>query len=351
MFAGGEFFYDGRWQVELPQVDTRGMNFLSGGKACLIVISGYLKGHGIDRILLPSYLCPTIVDTLERCGLSCDYYQVRRDLSIDIEDLTCKAAGHRAVYFINYFGFPHSMLERNFFTYLRQNGVLVVEDNAQAGFCEGFTGDFVFNSLRKVSPYDGGTLLTPLDVAPYIQQHRGAASRRLPLIREYREKLADYLYQGKGSHAELAALYRRAEEVYDADMVVEGDAQEREAIEHLDWSAMRARRRENYEYLLSLIADIPGISPVFRVLPEGAAPLGLPVYVSSAERDRLFDAMGEAGIGLTVHWDALLHDPRLNSNETAVEMAGSMLTLVTDQRWNHKHMDYQAQKLRESLSL
>jgi hypothetical protein len=71
------------------------------------------------------------------------------------------------------------------------------------------------------------------------------------------------------------------------------------------------------------------------------------VYVNGVERDRLFDELGEAGIGLTIHWDGILRDPRLNGNATAVEMAGKMLTLAVDQRWGREHMEYLAGRVRE----
>ena len=105
MVIGGEFFYDDRWNTTNRSVLPKDMLFLNGGKACLIVISRFLINHGINRVLLPSYLCPTIVSTLERCGLHCDYYQVLPDFSIDLEDLDRKAIHHQVVYFINYFGF------------------------------------------------------------------------------------------------------------------------------------------------------------------------------------------------------------------------------------------------------
>lgn len=347
MFVGGEFYADARWQVEQQAISTETMTFLNGGKACLIVISRWLLDHGIGEILLPSYLCPTIVNTLERCGMQCAYYQVNEDLSINIEDLVHKAEGQRAVYFINYFGFPHSVLLRNYLAYLQQQGMMVVEDNAQAGFKEQATGDFVFNSMRKLVPYDGGYLVTHHDIAPYVEKLGAAQNRRLPVIREYRRKLADYLFKDMGEHEELVRLYNLAEEYYEADMTVEGDAQERSAIEHLDWKGMGQARRENYAFLLEQMRGIPGIEPLFPVLPPGVVPLGLPVYVNGVQRDRLFDELGEAGIGLTVHWEGLLNDPRLNGNTGAVEMAGKMLTLAVDQRWGKAHMQYMAEKVRE----
>lgn len=346
MIVGGEFFYDSKLRVEQPIISTRGMNFLNGGKACLIVISEYLLSHGIDRVLLPAYLCPTIVNTLERCGLGCDYYRVRPDFSIDLEDLVEKAIHHHAVYFINYFGFFHSSETRDFLENLRTRGMLLIEDNAQAGFVEEPIGDFVFNSLRKLCPYDGGYLLTPFDVTIYIEKYRGTPNQRLPVIREYRSRLADYLFHGKGDHEELVRLYQLAEKYNDTDLVVAGDEQEQLEIEHLDWEGIRSARRRNYEYLASLIAEIPVVSPAFSVLPAEVMPMGLPIYVPREVRDRLFDALGEAGIGLTIHWDAILGDSRLNGDAQAVDMASCILTLVIDQRTSHKQMDYMAHNIK-----
>ncbi len=105
MFVGGEFYYDQQWITNEPTISTDGMYFFNGGTACLIVICDYLIDHGIKKIILPSYLCPSIVKTIERCGMECSYYQVNRDLSINLDDLSGKLTTGQAVYLINYFGF------------------------------------------------------------------------------------------------------------------------------------------------------------------------------------------------------------------------------------------------------
>lgn len=345
MFVGGEFFYDSRWQVDTPGIRTGELTFLNGGKACLILICDYLLEQGIKKILLPSYLCPTILNTLEKCGLDYGFYQVHPDLSIDLKDLTLKSRDYRAVYFINYFGFPQAPVELSFLHNLQSGGTLLVEDNAQSGFNSTTSGDFVFNSMRKLCAYDGGYLSTRFDMQPYIEKRTGPRNQRLPLIREYRSRLSAYLFQGKGDRDELNLLYERAEEFYESDMLVEGDADERRHIEHLDWSGIKEKRRENYRYLMNLISDLPQITPLYPTLPEDVMPLGLPVYVNGLARDQLFDELGEAGIGLTIHWDAISRDMRLSSNADALDMSSRMLTLVIDQRFSHKQLDYLALNL------
>lgn len=349
MIVGGEFYQDQRWATGEPGVDTGNLTFLNGGKAALIVVADYLRSQGIDQILLPAYLCPTIVDTLERRGLRCAYYQVTHDLSLELIDLEQKARGQRALLFINYFGFhqPPSVIQ--LLKKLQSRGLILVEDNAQAGFWQGAIGDFVFNSMRKLVPHDGGYLYSRFNVAPIIQEHAGVHNRRLPVIRAYRQKLPDYLFRGEYTYEELSSLYELAERYYSDDMVVRGDAQERQYIEHLDWQGIKHRRRDNYLYLLDAIRGIDELTPIFPCLEEDNLPLGLPVYVNGVSRDGVFNGLGSAGIGLTIHWKDVASDRRLNHNPAAVDISNRILTLVIDQRASHKQLDHLACVLKDCL--
>ena len=326
------------------------MYFLNGGQACLIVISDFLLDHKIRSVLLPSYLCPSIVNIFELQGLEYDFYQVKKDFSIDLEDLKNKLTTNQAVYLINYFGFPHPAATRDFIVELQQNGKIVVEDNAQAGFLSPTTGDFVFNSMRKLVPYDGGYLITRFNMHPYIQKYKDRPNNRLPLIREYRKKLHPYLENGEGSYDNLVRLFTLSEQLYAQDMVVLGDEIEKEHIEHLDWVGIRQVRRQNYQYMAQLVKDIPEITPLFPTLLDGMMPMGYPIYFSGVSRDGVNNELGNSEIGLSIHWDDLLTDQRTNRNKIAVEMASNMLTLSIDQRLTNIQMDYLVRTLRDSIA-
>ena len=350
MFVGGEFYYDRQWLTGQQTVDTSGKIFLNGGRACLTVIADYLRSQGINEILLPAYLCPSILDVLEQNGLSWNFYQVNEDFSIDVEDLLQKAADFQAVYFITYFGFSHTPEALAVFKSLQQSGVIVIEDNAQAGFASSSTGDFCFNSFRKLVPYDGGYLTTNREISQIIAKYRALPNPRLPLIRAYRKKLFEYLVEEKGSYRHLVALYAQAEHHYAADLVVEGDPEEQRHIERLDWAGIRRTRWENYCYLMGCIAELSEITPIFPNLPEGTMPLGLPVYLNGAARDPVYEHLGKSGIGLFIHWEELRHDPRTNGSPLAVSMASRILTLTIDQRTSHKQLDYQVRMLKEGIA-
>ncbi len=349
MFIGGEFYYDQLWKLDGPGISTEGMHFLNGGSACLTVICDYLIDHDIHKVLLPSYLCPSILSPFEKTGIAWDFYQVNRDLSVDLEDLSNKIRDKQAVYLINYFGFDHSEKTIFFIQKLRQEGICIIEDNAQAGFVHRPIGDFSFNSMRKLVPYDGGYLVTAKDVNSTLTRYPNKPNHRLPVIRKYRSKLYPYLIDGIGSFEELDGLFQLSEKLYSADGVIFGDETERYRIEHLDWIGVKAKRRENYTYLLSKIKDIPEIIPIFPNLPENVMPMGLPVYFSSVPRDLVNEELSKAGIGLCVHWDELLSDTRTNGNRLADEMTESMLTLQIDQRTTFEQLDYLAQNIKKAI--
>jgi len=345
MFVGGEFFYDESWLLDRTTLETSGIAFLNGGSACLALIADYLLDHGVNRILLPEYLCPAVVTTLVRRGLETRFYRVNDNLSIDLEDAERKAEPKGAFLYINYFGFFHSPRAQAFFQHLRQSGVTVIEDNAQAGIVAAPAGDFNFNSLRKFVPYDGGYLVTDLDVAPYLAQFPPAPAGRLDAIRAYRRQLGAYLLGGAGSHRKLSALAQTAEAVYVRDGLARGDAQEQAAIERLDWPRIRRKRRENYATLLGLIRSIPELRPIYPALPDEVMPLGLPVYLDGVPRGRVLAELARAQIGPAIHWQGI------RTHRRAAEMARRMMTLPIDQRAGRREMEYLALQLVRAIEI
>ncbi len=363
MFVGGEFCYDGQPTLSQPGPDWQRQEaaaslFLSGGSACLRLIAACLRREGIRRILLPEYLCPAILDAFQRGGLEYSFYQVNEDLSIDLVDAARKAEGERALLYINYFGFPRSPAEQEFFRQLRAAGLRLVADNCQAGLFDWplAEADFAFNSLRKFAPYDGGWLAaraSPDELAAALADLALASpGERLGLIREYRSALGEYLLRGRGSHRRLASLLRRAETAYEREDTLLGDEQERQGLARLDWAAIRQSRRANYAYLASLLPSIPGVRsvlPPLGAVPENAMPLGLPIYLEEVPAAPVLAALARAQVALLSHWEQIPRDPRTRRSPRAVSMARQMITLAVDQRAARRELDYQALQLVRAL--
>lgn len=354
IFAGGEFYYDRSWLSDkvfpFPQ-SSEFSYFLNGGQACLRVIGNYLVDQKKSKILLPAYLCPSITRTFEQCGIDIDYYQINPDFSIDLDDLVEKVTDpNQAIYFINYFGFPPSAQAKGLLRKWQSQGRIIIEDNAQGGFTETPIGDFVFNSMRKLVPYDGAYLSAPSPMETYINVYRGRMNHRLSLIRRYRAGLSSYLFKNEGNAQELDSLYEQAERFYETDQVVLGDEDEQSGIEHLDWQEIRRVRRENYTYILNQLKGVPGISPVFRELQEKNMPIGLPVYITKVSRNKVNNYLGDQQIGLTVHWENMHENPVTPAQKRAMEISDHILTLTVDQYTNHTQLDYLVENLKEAIN-
>jgi len=340
-FIGGEFWYDAQYRTDAVNVATQGMTFLNGGEAALRLICDSLISQGIRDILLPSYVCSTLADAFERYGVRYTFYRIREDFRIDLADLRQKAPSFKVLYVIDYFGYGFSDEEAAVFDQFKARRMLVIEDDAQAGFNRAARANVRFNSLRKLVPYDGSFFYSDRDMARNLEKFTGLANQRLPVIRQYRRGFADLIAAGAESFDVLNPLFEQSEAHYYADLVVLGDPDERSAAERLDWAAIEAARKANHGRLCERLAGVAGIEILFPHVSPHGPPLGFPIYVRDGRREALLDYLRERNVYPPVHWDVLA-DPRLNKMPETVGMSSKIITLLLDQRFSLDDMDYQA---------
>jgi hypothetical protein len=344
-FIGGEFWADSSYYTDQVTVSTEGMTFLNGGEAAIRLVCDLLDSLGIHELLLPCYICSTMADAFDRYGFACTYYLIQENFRIDLDDLLKKAKNLKVLYIINYFGYGFIPEEKEIFQQLRSQGMLVIEDDAQAVFNRDSMADIRFNTLRKFVPYDGSFFYTDLDVSSNLAKFTGLPNHRLPVIRRFRQDFARLLAEGAENFDQLNPLFDRSELYYYADLTVLGNPEERLAAEHLDWAAIEARRKANHGHLVERLSGLQGIELIFPQVSPGCLPLGFPIFVKGGRRDALLHHLREGSVYPMVHWD-ILKDPRLNRISRNVAISGQILTLILDQRFDLEDMDYQASLVR-----
>lgn len=344
-FIGGEFWDDPQYRTDSVNVATRGMTFLNGGEAAIRLICDTLISQGVREILIPSYICSTIADAFDRYGVAYTFYLIRDDFRIDLTDLRQKAPGFKVLYVIDYFGYGFTGEETSVLKQLKAQGMLVIEDDAQAGFNRASLANVRFNSLRKIVPYDGSFFYSDRDVSLNLEKFTGLANHRLPVIRQYRRVFADLIASGAESFDGLNPLFEQSEYHYYKDLVVLGDPDERSAAERLDWAAIEAARKANQRRLYDRLADVPEIEIIFPDVSPDGPPLGFPIYVGNGQRDAMLDYLRERNVYPPVHWD-VLDDPRINKIPGTVTMSAKIITLLLDQRFSLEDMDYEASVVR-----
>ena len=345
-FVGGEFWVDARYQTDAVQIPMEEMTFLNGGDASLRLICDYLISQGTHEILVPAYMCPTILDAFDRYGVAYTFYATHDNFRIDLDDLLKKTPRIKAIYAINYFGYGFTAKEMAVFNQLKAQGILVIEDDAQGGFNRASVANFHFNSLRKVVPFDGSFFYSDRDLSMSLEKFIGLPNRRLPVMRQFRQTFARLLAEGADDFNELNPLFDESERLYYADLTVLGDPGERSASERLDWTAIETTRKANHRRLRDQLAGVSEIEIIFPEASPHGSPLGFPIYVKNGQRDALLNHLREQNIYPPVHWD-IRNDPRINTISQTVAMSSRILTLILDQRFDLEDMDYQAGAVRD----
>lgn len=339
-YIGGEFWYDSNIICRERQLDGNNAYFLSGGQASIQIICDYLNEHDIKSVLLPAYLCPTILDCFENNKIKWTFYKIKENFRIDLEDLRSKCINKKAIFFINYFGFSLTSKEKNIFIEMRNSGRVLIEDNVQCLFNKNPIGNFIFNSFRKFVAYDGCFLYSDYNLEKYLEKYKSRENSRLLIIRRARSMKKEFILSNKGSERYYLESFNQAEqEYYKGNQPISGDLDEKFSIEHLDWNSIIRKRRENYCYLVNKIKNIRDITILFPLLEEDQVPLGLPVYIKKEKRNKLKNDLKKNNIFLPIHW-SLSTDKRFESNDREVIMSENILTLVIDQRYSFVDLDY-----------
>jgi len=135
--------------------------FLSTGRDCLEYIIQDLNLSSKDTVLLPAYLCPSILAPFQKRGINLIFYPVNSTLEVDLPEFNSLVKNCSLALIINYFGFSQPKREE-IRKICKKQGVFLVEDDVQSFLTKKcFVGDYVFNSLRKALPLpDGAQLFT-----------------------------------------------------------------------------------------------------------------------------------------------------------------------------------------------
>lgn len=315
------------------------------GRTGLRLIAQRLDGP----VLLPSYLCASMIQPFREERVPVAFYRVAADLTVDVDDLMhrFRSVHPAAILVVAYFGFPLEPRLRDALDELRPH-CRIIEDCVQGSLLEfpspvvGVTGDFVLTSFRKYLPVpDGGVVLGP--AADELPQFAPSRSRYVQwraigkaLCREYMEGAPEEVVPG------YRALLRAAEDMLDAETPIEGMSEYSAALfETLDLGAAAAIRRENYSFLASFFADssVSRIAtPMRSELPPAVSPLFFTVRVDPDYRDAIRDALRQARVFLPVHWPIPAEVDRAEFADAA-GLSDSILGLHVDQRYDRADME------------
>jgi perosamine synthetase len=299
----------GRQQPEAPDA----LYFATGRAALLAGLQALGLGPG-DEVLLPAYLCESVVTPVEAVGAQPVFFPIGRRFEVDLAALEAAITPRtRALILIHYLGFPGPVEAVR--EICRRRGIALIEDCAHALFSLlgdrslGSFGDLaIFSPWKSLPLPDGGLLrVNRPDLRPLVP------NARPPLVRT----AASLSYRALGTAEQMVgwsprlallqrpSLRKRMHEQVSAGPVemLAGSTIARRLLRSARIAQVVGRRRRHFARLLEVCHNLPWAAPIFSTLPDGVCPLGLPLVAEN--RDRWRDTLLRRGVNVRTYWEQL----------------------------------------------
>lgn len=306
MPIGGEPFYSPFKLISLPKNNIRNyflerfpgkhLTYTYGGYYSLRVILQHLKLSKDEKVLLPSYMCPTILYPLKELGIQYEFYKVNRNLQIDLGDLSKRVDGKvKVVFFINYFGFKQSDEVITAFLTLKESGIIIIQDVVQDFYIQNsdLIGNYAFMSFRKFFPCEGSIIITQDKIDDVVIKGKN----KTYFNNKLKGRLLRYFHYKYGCKEELfLSAFKKANESYRLPENIEYTSYDEYVLNRIDFEKDKETRRENFKMLLGLYGD----KAIFKSLPDNVVPLLFPIVISS--RDSIQMKLRDKNVFCPVHW-------------------------------------------------
>ena len=136
--------------------NTAGVLHLAWARNALALLAMTHASAG-QRVLLPAYHCPALVEPFSWSGASISFYPMEADLAPDIGWLDKQLTAEDILLLVPFAGVTATLSRP--LSLARERGCLVIEDLAHAAFKRELQGDYGVTSLQKFYPVQSGAEL------------------------------------------------------------------------------------------------------------------------------------------------------------------------------------------------
>lgn len=329
-----------------PKTLSPNMIFTANGRAGIALAARELRKQypsQRDTILMPAYLCPTMLQALYDQHLHVQFYPVNDDLSINPNEI-CERIDERTlgVMLMHYFGFPQPARLADAIT-ASCSKLAIIEDRTHmllSDLCSGngrHDASLAIYSARKWGAFpDLAVVLWPNQDMP--MPYRGCDwSFGLWRFLDVFLRTLFFALPTESLRKSSRWACHRAEVVLDQRIQIRRPSLFAKAMWHYwDWETDCSIRRNNYQFLLDNWPS-KDIVPIFSSLPPNICPLGFPVRTES--REALKKHLIMQSVFPPVHWPRPAELAK-GEFQAADAIYDQELTLPIDQRYRQKHMEH-----------
>lgn len=284
--------------------------FTTSGRASILLALEMLGVGPGDKVLVPTYHCPTMIAPIVARGAQAVFYPLDSDGAPKLDWIKQESTqGVRAILVAHFFGLPQSLAAVR--QWCDQQGVRLIEDCAHALFgvsddrAIGCWGDLAIASLTKFLPVpEGGCLVNNTVPGPIPLLHR-------PNLVSQIKADFDIIHAGvnhgrlKGLGTFMRGLFRVSGLLFKKKNLPQDlpadpsppvgftidSAQSHRALTYASrWIAQHAprerivsRRREHYIFFARELSGLAGLHPLRLSLPADCAPYVFPLWVDDPD--------------------------------------------------------------------
>jgi len=268
-------------------------------------------------VYIPFYTCKVILQSFEAAGISYKYYAIDNNLEpVALPDL---ANGEYFLY-TNYFGLKNAAVNELSARYDHQ----LIVDCTQAFFTKGNGRSWYFNSCRKFFGVpDGAYLYPPDDMLIQPIENRNTDYSATHLIRRF-----------KGEVQEGYAAFQENDKLCGPEIAAMSVISER-LLSHINYEEVMAARKANFNSLHYIFKNLNQFAIITD--PE-TVPMVYPLITPyTTERSKLYSK----GIYVPTFWAEVKEGSEMGF-ETESKLAGNLLPLPIDHRYQEADMQYMA---------
>lgn len=304
-------------RYELPMLHD-GAIALNCGRSCLRYL---IKVHHITKILLPKFLCDSVIEVCKKEHVVIRYYSIKENfMPLNIENKL-----DEWIYIVNYYGqLNNEQLQQIVDRYKN-----VIIDQTQAYYQLPIKGVDTFYSCRKFfGVADGAFLYT--DTVLYNTFPQDESYHRMNYLLGRYEKSATEFY----------CEYVSNNESFSKEPIKKMSKLTDNLLHGINYNKIRGIRTNNYRYLYEKFALLNKLE---LNKPEGA--FMYPLYIEDGNKIR--QKLRLLKIYIPILWPNVLNSCK--EDECEYQMAKNILPLPCDQRYTEEEMIYMVEQIKSIL--
>jgi dTDP-4-amino-4,6-dideoxygalactose transaminase len=310
----------------------------SSGRGAISLLLQHIKPEN-KTVLLPAYICESVIQPFVEQGYSCYFYESDESLTSNIEEIK---AYHNMGIFIHmgYYGFSTNSNLLNVIQYLREHSTIIVEDVTHtlfSNFNRFEENDFYLGSIRKwLGVPSGGFLASPnrkLKKPLLINNNFSDLRTKALMLKGQYIKTRD-----EGLKDDFLSWFSDAETLLDREVTPFGiDGLSIEILNLLNIEDMHNKRRNNFNILLIGLRNVSYLNVLFTKLDKDVCPFFFPIIINS-DRNQIRKMLIKEKIYCPIHWP---RPGQIDDNISVSTLAiyNNILSIPCDQRYGVKDME------------